>query len=217
MGGLESANPVIICGSGKLLDQVPFYEPGYPLAAVSTAIQTVPVPDFWILVDRIQPEHGDAGRAAARNPDVKKVIPKDREAIFRKFPNVETVRRFHPQAGEGRSFMDGGAGVMTGVNRSMLFAVQWLAKHFDTLIFAGVDLWAKGKTPWVHDFEPKQKNRVNSMNKNLALERNQLRRWAPIAKARGVRWLSWSPGSPIENFMEHFAWTSKESHASSGD
>lgn len=215
MGGLEVAKPVIICASGPCLDLVPWWEPGYPLAAISTAIRSVPEPDYWILVDRIQPEHGDEGKAAARNPEIKKVIPKDRGKVFQGFPNVETVKRFHPEGGQGRRFMDGKPGVVTGINRSMLFAVQWLAKHFETLIFAGVDLRAKGEAPWVHDFIPVQKNRVNSMNKNLLMERNQLRQWAPIAAQAGVRWLNWSPGSPIKKFMEPYTWTSKVSPASS--
>lgn len=208
MGGLELPKPVIVCGSGKLLLTVPFREPGYPLAAISTAIRNVPDPDYWILVDRIQPEHGEEGKAAARNPDIKKVIPKDRAKVFLGFPNVEVVERFHPGDGTGRHFMDGKKGVVTGLNRSMLFAVQWLAKHFETLIFAGVDLQASGATPWAHDFEPPQKKRASTMDKNLQRERNQLRQWAPIAAERGVRWLSWSPGSPIERFMESFVWTS---------
>ena len=99
MGGMEVAKPVVICASGDLLYDVPFREPGYPLAAISTAIRMVPDPDFWLLVDRIQPEHGDEGKAAARNPAIKKVIPKDREQVFQGFPNVEIVRRF--ESGEG--------------------------------------------------------------------------------------------------------------------
>lgn len=211
MRGLETANPVIVCASGPLLAKVPYWEPGYPLAAISTAIQMVLEPDYWILVDRLKPEHGDAGKAAARNPKIVKVIPKDREQVFSGFPNVTVVQRYHPGPVSGHEFMDGKSGVVTGLNRSILFAVQWLGKHFDTLIFAGVDLRARGEAPWVHDFVPEQKNRVNSMNKNLDLERRQLRQWAPIAEKRGVRWLSWSPGSPINSFMEPYLWTSPQS------
>lgn len=217
MGGLETANPVIICGSGPCLEQVPYRDPGYPLAAISTAIQTVPDPDYWILVDRIQPEHGDEGKAAARNLRIKKVVPGDREKVFRGFPNVELVPRFHPGDASGHTFMDGKKGVVTGLNRSMLFAVQWLGKHFDTLIFAGVDLQAKDSQLWVHGFEPRQKNRVVSMSKGLQREHNQLKQWAPIAAERGVRWLSWSPGSPINRFLEEFIWTPTLSPSSSSD
>lgn len=211
MGGLGFAKPVILCASGPSLALVPYREPGYPLAAISTAIRTVEEPDYWLLVDRVKDEHGPEGKAAVRNPKVVKVIPKDREQIFSGVPNLEVVQRYHPGPKTGHEFMDGKGGVVTGLNRSILFAVQWLAKHFDTLIFAGVDLKAKGATPWVHDFEPPQKNRVNSMNKNLDLERRQLRQWAPIAASRGVRWLSWSPGSPINSFLEPFVWTSSPS------
>lgn len=205
---MDDASAVIVCGSGPSLAKVPWYEPDYPVAAISTAIRWVPEPDYWLLVDRIKPEHGDEGRAAARNPEIKKVIPKDREKVFRKFPNVETVPRFHPGSESGRSFMDGGVGVLTGLNRSMLFGVQWLSKHFDTLILCGMDLKAKGPAPWVHDFaHPPHGRHVVSMNKNLTKECAQLKQWAPLAKAKGVTWLSWTPESPINRFLEPFVWT----------
>ena len=211
MGGLDAAKPVIICGSGPSLTKVPYREPGYPLAAISTAIRAVPEPDYWILVDRARDAHGDAGQAALRNPEVKKVVPGDREKLFEKFPNVEVVRRFSAGAAPDREFMDGKDGVVTAINRSILFAVQVLAREFDTLIFAGVDLKTTKQRSYCHDFEPPEKKRVVSMEKGLKLERDQLRRWAPIAKKHGVHWLSWTPGSPIEEFLEKFEWMSTQS------
>lgn len=213
---MDTAKAVIVCAAGPSLLQVPYREPGYPLAVISTAIRVIPEPDYWLLVDRVKTEHGDEGMAAAKNPKVKKVVPGDREGVFRKFPNVETVKRFHPGAQTGREFMDGRPGVVTGCNRSMLFAVQWLAFHFDTLIFAGVDLSAPRGQPYAHDFQPPEKKRAVSMKKGLQMERDQLRQWAPIAAQRGVRWLSWSPGSPIEKFMESYKWKSTRSSENSG-
>ena len=60
-----------------------------------------------------------------------------------------------------------------------------------------------------------QRRRAVSMNKNLEKERNQLKQWAPLAAQAGVRWLAWSPGSPIEKFMEVYEWTSTALPASS--
>lgn len=207
---MEAANPVIICASGPSLVRVPYEKPGYPLAAISTAIRMIPSPDYWILCDRAEEAHGEEGQAALRNDQVKKVVPGDREKVFEMFPNVEVVPRW---GNKERSFMDGGPGVLTGVSRSMMFAVQWLGKHFDTLIFAGVDLNVEDpEFPWAHDYFPPRRSttkenmarHVGCMKKGLDREYHQLRVWAPIAKEKGVRWLSWSPGSRIENFMEVF-------------
>lgn len=206
-------NPVIICASGPSLGRVPYEEPGYPLAAISTAIRMVPSPDYWILVDRAEEAHGEEGKVALRNDQVKKVVPGDREKVFEMFPNVQVVPRW---GNKERSFMDGGPGVVTGVNRSILLAVQWLGKHFDTLIFAGVDLNVEDpEFPWVHDYFPPRRSttkenmasHVLSMEKGLDKEYHQLRVWHPIAKEKGVTWLAWTPGSRIENFMEVFKWT----------
>ncbi len=202
---------MIVCGSGRSLTTVPFRTPGFPLAAISTAIRMVREPDHWILVDNVQPAHGKEGKLAAADPKIHKVIPKDREGCYRGFPNVELVRREHPGKKTGREFLDGGPGVVTGqIQRSMLFGIQWLVKHYNVLIFAGVDLRADPTQPWGHDFFPTQKNRVNSMNHNLGLEYQQLKQWAPIARARGIRWLAWTPNSPIEGFMDPFEMESEE-------
>ncbi len=209
---MEPSNPVIICGSGSLLHEVPFRLPGYPLAAISTAIRLVPEPDFWLLTDRVKEDHGAAGLKALANPKVMKVVPADRDLAYRGVPNVTMVRRFQP-GDRGRAFLDGKKGVLTGnCNRSMLFAVQWLSGRFDTLIFAGVDMQVEDlKKPWGHDFFPPHRtkhrqNHVDGMKRGLNEEFRLLKQWTPLALDKGVRWLSWSPGSRIEEIMESYTW-----------
>ncbi len=218
---MEPSNPVIVCGSGSLLHEVPFRETGYPLAAISTAIRIVPEPDFWLLTDRVKEGHGAAGLMALSNPKVMKVIPADRDLAYRGVPNVTMVSRFQP-GNQGRAFLDGKKGVLTGdCNRSMLFAVQWLSGRFDTLIFAGVNMRVDDlKKPWGHDYFPPHRtkhrqNHVDSMKRGMNEEFRLLKQWAPLALEKGVRWLSWSPGSRIEEIMETFTWMPIKSQSNS--
>ncbi len=213
----ELANPVIVCGSGPSLTNA-VRGPGYPLAVISTAIRTIPAPDLWLLVDRINTPHGLQGVEAAKNPDVKKIVPEVRVKVhWGDFPNVEGVHQTPEGPKHGsRTFLDGKGGTITGTNlhRSMLFAIQVLSARFGTLIFAGCDMSTKKGVlyshgyvyPQKHKHRP-QKSRINSVTHQLGLELRRWAEWAPIAKEKGVTWLSWTEVSPINDLMERFTWT----------
>ena len=217
----EMANPVIVCGSGPSLNKVPVREPGYPLAVISTAIRTITDPDYWLLVDMISinTPHGEQGMEAAKDPDVRKIVPASRKKLWEAYPNVETVEQTPEGPKHGnRTFLDGKGGVVSGQNlhRSMLFAIQVLSARFDTLIFAGCDM---GTSPsgvlYSHGFvyhertrpHKRGRSRINSITHALEMEMRRWVEWAPIARAKGVTWLSWTPDSPINNILEPFQWT----------
>ena len=214
-------NPVVVCGSGPSLSNA-VRAPGYPLAVISTGIRTIPDPDFWLLVDRINTPHGIQGIEAAKNPEVKKIVPAVRlKAHWENYPNVEGVEQTPEGPKHGnRTFLDGRGGTITGQNlhRSMLFAIQVLCQRFDTLIFAGCDLSTKKGVLYSHGYEYPQKNkrnpkrsRVNSVTHQLGLELRRWAEWAPIAKEKGITWLSWTDVSPINDLMERFTWIQPKS------
>ena len=223
------ANPVIVCGSGPQLNKVPVREPGYPLAVVSTAIRTIMDPDYWLLVDIINTPHGDQGKEAAKNPDVKKIVPHNRMKLWEAYPNIEGVHQTPEGPKHGnRTFLDGKGGVISGQNlhRSMLFALQVLSARFDTLIFAGCDM---GTNPsgvlYSHGFvyperqkpHRRRRSRINSITHALDMEMRRWEEWAPIARAKGVTWLSFTPDSPINNLMEPFEWPVPTASHSQGE
>ena len=210
-------NPVIICGSGPSLNKVPVREPGYPLAAISTAIRTITDPDMWLVVDHVHGPHGDAGVEAMKSPDVKKIVPASRKKFWAGHPNVEFVAEHAQGAKHGnRTFMDGKGGVIAGssLHRSMLFAMQVLSDRFDTLIFAGCDLatsptgimYSHGHVYTQRHKRRPERRRINSITHQLTMEMRIWEEWQPIAESKGVTWLSWTPDSPINNLLEPFEW-----------
>jgi hypothetical protein len=196
---------VILCGSGPSLNKVwpQLYDTKLPIAVVSTAIRVLyregwPKPDYWLFIDSISGHHGIEGKRCMADPDVKKVIPMARYKYYQSNPNVVGCRRI----GNDKMFMQETEGVAKVMNRSMTFAIQWLMKFggHDVLIFAGMDLSSPQGRPYAHDGQLRR--RLDIHNKQHQRELALLKKWSKRIDEYGVRWLSWSPGSPIEEFME---------------
>lgn len=183
---------------------------GIPLAAISTAIRAVPDPTYWLLIDRLNRFHGKGACVYAMDPKIIKVIPDTRRRFFLDYPNVIAVHRSAvgrvDRRGNRRKYFDGCGGVLRdSVNRSMLFAIQWLCLHHNVLIFTGMDMRTKLDDAYVHSEQLKGKGQVNTHNHNHRLEFKQLRQWAALMPDLGIQWLSWcAPGSPMDGLLPRY-------------
>jgi hypothetical protein len=202
---VKSSRPVILACSGPSLNTVDVFEPGYPVAAISTAIRALKAkPAYWFLIDHIRRVHLPEGQAALLDPDVQTVTPEGRKREYQPEPPNTTWVRVNQNhyADAGREFLDGGPLLKAG-NKSVLFAVQWLClQGFDQFIFAGCDLepgYAYRTVEIVRDRE-RQMEGLNQVY-------DTLKGWVPKARERGIEMLSWSPGR-LNDLMESFAWKS---------
>lgn len=99
---------------------------------------------------------------------------------------------------------DGKPPIITEFKRSSLFAIQWLiVEGFNDIIFAGCDLRSPKEDPYAYkaSMVDKMLRRQNDGHKR---ELVHLAAWTKIAASKGVRFLSWTPGSVINRFMEPF-------------
>jgi hypothetical protein len=161
-------------------------------------------PDYWITLDDINHHHGgQRAYEVAKDPDVRKVVPRHREYFWNKFPNLDLVNIYQhrsmarDKARTIREYFDGGDGVLRAFNRSMTFAVQWAFHHFNCVIFCGMDMRSDPKQPYVY-LEKMKGSTINSQNTNHRRELAQLKTWSPIVLSKGCVWLNWNTeGSPM--------------------
>lgn len=204
---LAPRNPVILACSGPCLRQVDVWAPGLPVAAVSTAIRSVPGPTWWLLLDNVTHRHGDEGLHAITDVKVCKVMPNGRARGSKKAMNVTWVAVTDNTRSRKRQFMDGGSpGIITVFKRSSLFALQWLIlEGYNDIVFAGCDMSCTKADPYAYTDHVGMVNKlIDRQHKGHQRELAQLASWSKIAASKGVRFLSWSPGSPINRFMEPF-------------
>jgi hypothetical protein len=209
---------VLACSGPSLLDIPDLRAPGFPVAAISTAIQCVKDPDYWVFLDRLKYNYGpDKGHIACANHKICKVFgyEKKKSDMLRGFPNVEIVpRNATKEQDAGRTFMDGQPKLIRRPIKSILFAVQYFCMQgFDTLIFAGCELKSKPEKARAWMTQEMKGDHLTLYNRGHNDVLNKLREWHPIAKAKGIRWLSWTPDSPINRFMDRYEPRRKEAHA----
>lgn len=213
----RGSDTVAVCCAGPSFDadKIPA---DADTCAVSTAIRVMPQPSCWVFIDIPNIGYGpDQGWGAIHDPAVTKVT------CLRYNPNLrnEQAMMFVPynsneKQDEGRSFMDGRSELLHAWQLSALLAVQYLCVFagYTTLIFMGMDLNTRvvGSTDdvryviadgYCYDGPRRTRQReLQEQNANHANCLSTLKAWHPIAQAKGVRWLSATPGSPIEEFME---------------
>ena len=201
---------VIMACSGPSLNLVDIWAPGLPVCAVSTVIRDkqflIHRPEYWILVDRINPNHGPTAYSIAMAEDVVKVIPNGRAKIFSRFPNVMTTPRESRQKDRKLDFGTDGK-ILSGFNQSSSFACQWLslAGGFTTVVFAGCDFRSGIGAEHCHNRRLQPRSRVRQA-KTLKMVAEHLRKWTATAQEMGITFLCGSPGSVLEDFMETYEW-----------
>lgn len=197
-------NPVIVACAGPSLNRVDVYAPGYPIAAISTAIQCVPFPRYWILVDPCNPQHGPEGVAAMKDDRIIKVIQQTRLPNFRKAVNVVSAPRCKLYDDRKFKFITSNR-ILNARNQSVLFGIQWLALHgkFDTIIICGCDLQSEPGGHYAHGGVVTDKMRHCKVKKFRFVEEH-LRAWEPQARDAGISLLHWDCGPVLDSFMERF-------------
>ncbi len=204
---LAPRKAVVLACSGPCLRQVDVWAPGLPVAAVSTAIRVVPGPTWWLLLDSVSHRHGDVGLRTITDPKVHKIIPASRAKGLKKAINVTWAAVLDQTRSRKRQFMDGGSPpIITVFKRSSLFAIQWLiSEGYNDIVFAGCDMACTKEDPYAYtDHVGMVPKLITRQQKGHQRELAQIAAWSKIADTKGVRFLSWSPGSPINRFMEPF-------------
>lgn len=225
---------VILAASGPSLNTDKLAETTLPIAAISTAVRVLPFANFWFFIDPPNLNYGpDRGMKFISDPYIRKICPSRRQntaLISAKHPNLECVEYSTSDeldAKNKRRFMDGKMPLLRTNHLSLPFAIQFLVMQgYTRLIFAGVDLNTNTKRPRVWgDFDEqsinKKKNPTGKMTvANAAFQQNKhnrlfetLKAWAPIAKANGIEFLNWSPGSRLNQIMPWWD-AQKEEHGS---
>ena len=198
---------VLAC-SGPSLNQVDVFSLGLPVVAVSTAIRSIPKPNYWILADYLNEMHGENGKLAYSNENIIKVVPDNKisgdvdpkSMVLCKYDTSTRWPDLH------RHLFTGNEPFVRGPHKSVTFAIQWL-HHVGVkkVIWAGNDLTAtsmKGKYSYeVQDFDMKKE--YNYM-KTLDQTADALKKWYPIATQRGFEWYSWKCGPVFESFVPPF-------------
>jgi hypothetical protein len=198
---------VLAC-SGPSLNSVDVYSLGLPVVAISTAIRTIPKPNYWILADYLNEMHGDNGKLAYSNEEIVKVIP-DNKISGDADPKSLVLCKYDTSTrwpDLDKHLFSGNEPFVRGPHKSVTFGIQWL-HHVGVkkIIWAGNDLTAtsmKGKYSYeVQDFDMKKE--YNYM-KTLDQTADALKKWYPIALERGFEWYSWRCGSVFESFVPQF-------------
>lgn len=204
---------VLVCGSGPSLRNVESEMFDGDVCAVSTAIRFVTQPTYWCFLDPPSPDYGDdRGMGVMGDMFVTKVTKQNHMHNLQHYPSMVFVPRGKPLDDEGRAFMDDKPKYIYGVNQTILMAVQFLVREgFKTLMFAGCDFSTKADDPYCYESEKYLHRKINMLHTDSVLSlQNQshgnavdiLRAWTPIAKSKGVRFVSVTPESPINTFME---------------
>jgi len=202
----RECDAVIVVCSGPSLDMDAVtdaaVEEDADVCAISTALRVVMTPDYWVFLDRPNRKHGERIAVALPDPTITKVTQSKRYAALCGYPAMVFIPQNRRTADEGRTFMDGKPGYIRGPNRSILHAVQFLCyEGYKRLIFAGVDLTTTLEQPYCHDLKI-EKRSLELQNDGHRNTLEYLRQWTPIAAERGIRFISMTPNSPINEFME---------------
>jgi hypothetical protein len=216
----DGGDTVILACSGPQLNDVDIWAPGLPVAAVSTAIRSPHFddrkPDYWVLVDNINQNHDlERGHEYAADPEVIKACPVNRLKKTRKYPSYYYARRKARSNDKGHKYGANRETLLSGANQSVLFAAQWLPlmAGYTRVVFAGCDLADTGGKQHCHPRQRKARDRQKHL-KNLNLVHDILQRWTADAAELGISFLSWTPESRINDFMEPYQWTSITSSTS---
>jgi len=205
---------IILACSGPALRDIDLAAQPHPICAISTAIQFLPRPHYWAFVDRPNREYGpDEGWEIMADQFVRKVCPayirdKTHRHIVR---NITYVPYSDGLDARQRRFLDGGPALLRMTHKSILFAVQWFALNgWTRLVFAGCNLLTDIVDPYCWEVRRTvSQQKVDQQNTDHRQIAAILREWQPIARQRGIEFLSWTPDSPINDFMEPFMVTAE--------
>jgi hypothetical protein len=197
---------VVAC-SGPSLNKVDVFSLGIPVCAISTAIRSVPVPDYWFLADYLNEMHGQQGKDAWYNEHVVKVVPESvrssngKNVIVAEYMPSKDMNPFYKTV-----LFDSTKAILRGPHKSVTFALQWLHRNgVKNIIFAGNDLQANSfEEKYSYELEPQDKKKQKNFLKTIDQVKQAFIDWYPIAKEKGYNWYSWECGTAFEQIVPKF-------------
>lgn len=193
------SRPVILACSGPSLNVTAVRTSGLPIAAISTAIRCIPNPEYWIFWDGRSSDYRDEGDAAFANPAVMKIVRDKFRERHAHHPNVRFVR--WNTGVPPVPLFDKKQELVVPRARSIFVAIKWLVRRgFNELIFAGCDLRMTDASTYAHGAKRTRREMLEA-NESMRREGESLAAWTAEAAKYGVRLLSWSPVSVINDFM----------------
>ena len=205
---------VVAC-SGPSLNKVDVFSLGLPVCAISTAIRSIPNPNYWFLADHLNEMHGKEGRDAWKNENIAKVVP---SKSVRDGDGKNVIQ--HPYL-EGREanrqyeslLFDPSKPLLRGPHKTLTFAIQWLhVSGVKNIIFAGNDLSANSfESKYSYPIEQFDKKKEHNFKKTIDQIKEALINWYPIARAKGYQWYSWNCGPIFEEIVPAYTPTVLES------
>lgn len=197
----------IVACSGPSLNKVDVHSLKLPIVVISTAIRSIPNPDFWALADNLNNMHGTEGKNAWENTSIKKVIPESK--IIK--GDSSFIRVQYSSSGRvnevSQTLFERGYPLIRGPHKTITFAIQWLhTVGIKKIIFAGNDLSADSfENKYSYKLESYDMRKKPNFKKTLDQVTKTMKVWYPIARQKGFEWYSWKCGHVFESMVPSFS------------
>jgi hypothetical protein len=197
---------VVAC-SGPSLNKVDVRSLGLPVCAISTAIRSIPEPDYWFIADHLNEMHGEEGKTAWNDGKIIKVVPNK----TLKSPGNSVIQHQYNEGREANRYyetllFDPTKPLLRGPHKTLTFAIQWLhVCGVKNIIFAGNDLEADSfDTKYSYQLQSFDRRKQHNFKKTLDQIKDALVKWYPVAQSKGYNWYSWECGSVFESFVPKY-------------
>jgi hypothetical protein len=207
MSHLFPVDTCVVACSGPSLNKVDVFSLGIPVCAISTAIRSIPNPNYWFIADHLNEMHGQQGKTAWMDENIIKVVP---EKSLRSQGKGVIQHPYMENREANKQYetllFDPSKPLLRGPHKTLTFALQWLhVSGVKKLIFAGNDLDAENfESKYSYQLEGYDKKKQHNFKKTLDQIKEALFKWYPVAKSKGFEWYSWECGPVFESLVPKF-------------
>jgi hypothetical protein len=207
MSHLFPVDTCVVACSGPSLNKVDVFSLGIPVCAISTAIRSIPNPNYWFIADHLNEMHGQQGKTAWMDEKIIKVVP---EKSLRSQGKGVIQHPYMENREANKQYetllFDPSKPLLRGPHKTLTFALQWLhVSGVKKLIFAGNDLDAENfESKYSYQLENYDKKKQHNFKKTLDQIKEALFKWYPVAKSKGFEWYSWECGPVFESLVPKF-------------
>jgi hypothetical protein len=195
--------------SGPSLNKVDVFSLGIPVVAISTAIRSIPNPNYWVYCDFLNEMHGDEGKNAYVNENIVKIIQDGKSSKHLSGKNLHPYRsessnrNFEPS----QHLFDFSRAFARGPHKTVTFALQWAhSVGVKNIIWAGNDLLAESmENKYSYATKQFDLKKKHNFKKTLDDVYKTLVDWYPLAKKKGYSWYSWQCGDVFERIVPKFS------------
>jgi hypothetical protein len=211
MSNLFPDGVCVIACSGPSLNKVDCFSLGVPVVVISTAIRTLKKGDYWVLADMLNQMHGDEGKVAWQDENIKKVIANSKNNRTKFSPRKDFILVDCNETNKAnddvdRILYDPKKPLIRGPHKSVTMAIQWAhTRGANNLIFVGNDLHADSmETKYSYDAKEFDLKKKHNFKKTLDQVKTCFDGWYPLAKRKGFEWYSWECGSVFSSMVPSF-------------